>query len=114
MLNAIGCCVVLAGVILYKFIHYLEKKHAEADHIAVPTFDKEDRNERGRVGYHTEQPFSKLDSGEDLNKFLDESSGRYSDHLDGVEMRRVKPPLRSRSSFEHANGQGQAEELLIV
>ena len=113
MLNAIGCCVVLAGVILYKFIHYLEKKHAEADLIAVPTFDKDDRSEHGRGSYRMEQAFSKLDSGEDLNKFLDQTSARFSDHLEGVEMRRVKP-LRSRSSFEHGNGQGQAEELLIV
>jgi hypothetical protein len=108
MLNAIGCCVVLAGVILYKFFHYLEKKHKEGDHIAVPTFDKEDRSESGDDNLQLEMYITKPDSGEDLNKFLDERSSRYSDQQDGIEMRRGNP-LRSRS-----DGQGSAKELLIV
>lgn len=111
MLNAIGCCVVLSGVILYKFVHYFEKKHGEGDLIAVPTYDKEDRSEGGDDNLHMELYITKPDSGEDLNKFLDESSSRYSDQQDGIEMRRGKP-LRSRG--EHVNGNGPAQELLVV
>jgi hypothetical protein len=109
MLNTIGCCVVLAGVILYKFIHYLEKKHNEGDLIAIPTYEKDDSSQDGRHHLHMEMYSCKPDSGDDLNKFLDESSGRYSDQQDGIEMRRPKP-LRSRG--EHVNG--SAQELLIV
>jgi hypothetical protein len=109
MLNTIGCCVVLAGVIFYKFIHYLEKRHAEGELIAVPTYDKDNRSEDGRDPLRMEMYASKPDSGEDLNKFLDESSGRYTDEPGGIEMRRPKP-LRSRG--EHVNG--SAQELLVV
>ena len=105
-------------MILYKVIHHLEKQ-AEHDLAPVPTADKEDRSENDdmelELNGSTRETLplrpDKPNSGENLSTYLDEEPGRFSDHQDGIEMRRANP-LRVRSS--DPNGSGSHREMPVV
>ena len=117
LINFVGCCIVFGGVILYKVNHFLEKRKAEAEHNNAAIMDKdlsEDGSDDDMLGRNDRLPLrvEKPDSGLDLNGFLDEDSGRWSEHQDGIEMG-SSSFLRSRGS-DAAQASPKPSKMLIV
>ncbi|CAB9520206.1 Solute carrier family 35 member C2 (Partial), partial [Seminavis robusta] len=113
--NFLGCCVVFAGVILYKVTHHMEKP-ADGEHIPIPTMDKDfsENDNNALNGKERLQPDSGgLDSSD---RFLDEDSERWREReKDGIELP-ASNSLRSRNSSDgtNANASPKTTKMMIV